>query len=708
MSLTQRNMPSTVQLTLTVISGPDTGLVRTFHQRRVTVGRSTTNDFVLTDGFVSNRHGELFLEAEELVYRDLRSRHGSLVVVDSVSLHLHDKARDTQVNIKDGAEMQLGATLLRLSVEAGPQPTAEGPLQANPSIASVVRAVAAFGVPEITASVPAEVLPHVRAEEGGPGDDQPGEPVEEPGWNPRSSMRETLITTALRPVNKLTQNFETSDQRLAVLFRLAGQLNGLNGLDEIMELIVEATFEAFPAANFFAVTLLREDDDERAVADLAPHLTRTRGQLAAGIGDDGEPLLSKSILRRVIDTRESVLFVKDSLGTELTKSIIDAQITACMCAPLVGQRSLLGVMQVDTRGQGSLFSRKDLELFNVLASNVAFALERASLSENIVKMFESFVHASVSAIEARDPTTAGHSERVAHYTTSLAQAADQAHTGSLREIAFTSDQITELHYAALLHDFGKIAVREDVLNKGTRVHGHTLELIAQRFETIKALTYQRMILDRLRQAVDGALPTAEEIDRLERGYLDFACGLDRILDFIDGVARKPYLPDDDLARVRAIGKKCYLGLDGKPQPYLLPDELENLCIRRGTLNDDEWENMRGHAARSQEFLELIPWSAELKNIPCIAGAHHEKLDGSGYPLGLHAEKISPQVRMLTVADIFDALTAADRPYRKAAPIERAIFILREEASDHKLDVELVEIFAERVVPAIRHHIPGQS
>lgn len=646
---------------LTVLSGPDLGMTRTFEKGRITIGRGGTNDFSLSDGFVSNFHGELHIEPERLVYCDLKSRHGSLVSVDNVSFHLHNQEEETSIKITDQTEVQLGCTLLKVELR-----------KAETSTISIAE--------------------------------------DEESSAAKKSMRETLITASHKPVPALTEQIDPADKRLAVIFQLAGVLNGLTQLDEILERIVEATFDAFPAANFFAITLLEEDVP---IEDADPFMTRQRETTHEVSGDEqeegvaGKPIISKSIIRRVIETQESVLFVKDSLGSEISQSIIDAKITACLCAPLVAQHSLLGIMEVDTRGLGSLFSRKDLDLFNIVASLAAFALERAQLSSNIVEMFESFVYASVNAIEARDPTTAGHSERVALYTLELADVVNGIEVGFAGDIRFSPDELTELRYAALLHDFGKIAVREDVLQKALRLPELHLDLIAQRFETIKALAYREHVEEPLVESIKSGEPlTTHRYEELKNAHAVFASKLDETLEWLRQAARVGFMNDESLERVKTLGERSYVDNHGHKQPYLTPYEVANLSIRRGTLNDDEWENMRSHATFSENYLERIPWSSQLKNVPCIAGAHHEKLDGSGYPRGLTEDAIIPQVRMLTIADIFDALTASDRPYRKAASVERACSILREEAGQHKLDTRLVGVFEELVVPRVLHHIPS--
>lgn len=648
-------------VSLTVVSGPDTGMTRSFRQRRVTMGRDPRSDFVLSDGYVSNRHAEIELGGLGVFFRDLESRHGSTVLVDGVATKL--RGADS-VQLTHGVELQVGSTLIRVGI---------GPA-AERSLGGDTR----FGVNQ--------AFPEAMQGTGREG--------------------EHFITTAHLPVQSLDQkSLQSADARFGVLFRLAGQLNGQTTLDDVLELILEATFDAFPAANFFAITLGSDPDE---VSTKEPFLTRARGAIPRA-SDDDAPLLSTSILRRVAETQESVLFVKDSLGTMVSQSILDAKITACLCAPLVGQNSLLGIMQVDTRGLGSLFGRHDLELFNILASNVAFAIERARLTESIVEMFEGFVAASVNAVEARDPVTAGHSERVALYTVELAKAVNEIETGRLKDIYLNPQELTELRYAALLHDFGKIAVREDVLQKEARLPQTQMRLIYQRFETIKERAYSQWLHEHLRQLQAGEVQlNGSALARIDSQYESFCKELDELYEWLHFVSAKGFLEDQEIERIIALGARTYVGPQGTRFPYLTPVEVENLCIRKGTLNEAEWVEMRSHAALSEAYLAQIPWSDDLARIPCIAGAHHEKLDGSGYPKGLGEEMILPQVRMLTIADIFDALTASDRPYRKAAPAERAFEILGWEAEEKKLDKDLVEVFGARVIPRIKEIIPRSN
>lgn len=652
------------KIKLTVVSGPDAGLCLSFQQPEIQVGRAPDNDFVLSDGFVSGEHGVFRRTSDgEIVYCDLESRHGSLVVIDDVSHRLHEEGRSRSGPIGRECELQVGCSLIQ--VEITHTTDTESKI-------------------ELSDSEPK--LESTRLGRVGEVDEQ----------------RDKVITQSLEPVQSINRRFENDNERLAILFRLAGELNGRTGLDDILDLVGEATFDAFPNANFFAITLVSQPDE---VAEADPFFTRIRGDLP-GSGD-GSPIISTSILEHVVERQESVLFLKDATEAEVSESILQAEITSCLCAPLVGQSSLLGVMEVDTRGEGGggVFSRRDLDLFSVLASNVAFAIERAELSSNIVEMFESFVAASVNAIEARDPSTAGHSERVTEYTLEFADVVDELEREPFDELQFDDDEIKELRYAALLHDFGKIAVDEAILQKSNRLTEEELEVVLQRLETIKARDYQTRLQGRLQETDRLDDDAVAELDRAHRSFCD---ELDEAADKIESIARAPALEDDEIEWVRDFAERTYVDDSGGTRPFLEEHEVESLTIRYGTLDEAEWKAIRAHPAHSKRYLERIPWSDELGRIPRIAGAHHEKLDGSGYPYELEGDEIIPQVRMLTIADIFDALTANDRPYRDAYSIERAVDILEAEASEGKLDADLVELFVADVLPRIRDQVPDRN
>lgn len=655
---------------LSVISGPDTGKRATFWKTPISIGRGPGNDFPLRDGLVSQRHGEVVNGTTGVWYRDLRSRHGSLVRLNDVTVNLHDREHPQQIELAELAQVIIGETLVQIETEPADQQ-----LDTRDSFAEFL---------------------------GGRDAQRPGTapPVGAPAANEVSSpgSGERVVARATQNVEAVTRRLVTRDPRLVSIFRLARELNTVTERDAILDLIAETTFDAFGDANFFAITVADDVDESGDARAMRPLCVRERRRDT----DHGDgPMLSQSLLTQVYNTQESVLFVRDSAGIQATESIINARIAACMAAPLVAQEQVLGVMQVDTRGFGGLFGPEDLDLFSVLASYTAFALERVKLTENIYEMFEGVVKMSVAAIDARDPATAGHSERVARYTVRLAEEMGLIDEGPLADRELSREELGELRYAALLHDIGKVAVREAVLMKATRLHGAQLDAVLERIEVARASATVDACLQAIEQGRQEGLD-ADGIDRARRTIeADRRAFLDHAEQTI--IAYQPGRPLDDDARAlfQRLANQRFTDTSGRTRALLSEEELENMLIPVGTLNPREWDEMRAHAARSEDFLSQIPWSRALARIPKIAGLHHEKLDGSGYPRGIGAAEIPVQARILTIVDIFDAMTAIDREYRKAASIERAVDVLRSEAAAGMLDEALVDLFVQRVVPMIR-------
>ncbi len=341
------------------------------------------------------------------------------------------------------------------------------------------------------------------------------------------------------------------------------------------------------------------------------------------------------------------------------------------------------------------FDGRTVSLARSLAGQAAVSLENSQLYEAIERLFEGFVKAAVSAIEQRDPTTSGHSERVAMMTCALAAAADRAEAGPFREVRFTRAQLRELRYAGLLHDFGKVGVREQVLVKAKKLYPDGLALIELRHAFLVRSIECRAASERAdyleRHGTDGYPAFAAALERRTAEELARA---DRFLDAVLAANEPTILPSGDFAALEEFARLTYQGLDGEVLPFLTGREIRSLSIRQGSLDEDEWVEMRRHVSSTYEFLSNIPWTRELRGIPAIAHAHHEKLDGSGYPRGLAGPEIPLQTRMMTVADIYDALTAADRPYKRAVPFERALDVLAAEVRQGRLDAEVLELFVD--------------
>ncbi|MBI3923403.1 MAG: GAF domain-containing protein [Armatimonadetes bacterium] len=344
------------------------------------------------------------------------------------------------------------------------------------------------------------------------------------------------------------------------------------------------------------------------------------------------------------------------------------------------------------------FDERTEELVSSLASQAAVALENNLLYKDIENLFEGFVHASVSAIESRDPPTSGHSERVALLTLALADETSNVDAGPYRSLSFSSQQIKELRYASLLHDFGKVGVRENVLVKPKKLAEGHLELVIRRFEFIQKSTQYA----HSRQELEFLLTRSR--DEYLTSHPEFASQVAEALQELDSMlvavlqANEPsVLPTHVPDMLQEIAALTYEDMKEATHPFLEGWEVKALSIPKGSLDENERKEIESHVTHSFEFLCKIPWTKELKNIPDIAYAHHEKLNGSGYPRGLASEQIPVQAKMMTISDIYDALTAADRPYKSKVETSKALNILHQEADHGQLDQDLLSIFIDRGV-----------
>ena len=344
------------------------------------------------------------------------------------------------------------------------------------------------------------------------------------------------------------------------------------------------------------------------------------------------------------------------------------------------------------------FSPRFVALAESLASQAAVAVDNTRLYQSIRRLFEGFVGAAVTAIESRDPTTSGHSFRVAELTVGLAETVDRAERGRYAGLRFTGDQIRELRYAALLHDFGKVGVREHVLLKAKKLYPGELDRIRQRVALIRRGLELRCASKKLEYLVAhgrrGFDRHAEALD-VELGA--WLADLDHSLDHILMANEPAPLPQDIVAQIHELTLKRFEDHLGNRHAIILPEEAAVLTIPRGSLTHEEISEIRSHVVHTFQFLAQIPWTRELRNIPEIARSHHEKLDGSGYPSGIRSEEIPTQSKIMTIADIYDALTAADRPYKKAVPTAMALSILEAERRVGAIDGDLLDLFVSAKV-----------
>ncbi|MGZ4889443.1 MAG: HD-GYP domain-containing protein [Candidatus Angelobacter sp.] len=339
------------------------------------------------------------------------------------------------------------------------------------------------------------------------------------------------------------------------------------------------------------------------------------------------------------------------------------------------------------------YTPRQQEIVQSLAGQAAVALENSQLYDSIQRLFEGFVRAAVTAIETRDPATSGHSFRVANLTVALAEAVDRVDSGPYTGVRFSRDQMREIRYASLLHDFGKVGVREEVLVKAKKLYPAQLEVIKQRFGLVR----RTLENESLKSRMDFLLKNGSE--KFLAAQKSFASRLADQLREVDEYAEAiiwanepTVLPEGNFDQLMDIARLQYEDLDGKKRPVLTMEEVQMLSIRKGSLDEEERLQIESHVLHTLSFLQQIPWTNELRNVPEIARGHHEKLNGTGYPYRLSAPEIPVQTRMMTISDIFDALAAADRPYKKAVSIERALEILELSVEDGELDPGLFEIF----------------
>jgi len=321
------------------------------------------------------------------------------------------------------------------------------------------------------------------------------------------------------------------------------------------------------------------------------------------------------------------------------------------------------------------FNKKDERLFSIISRQTALAIENSLLLDEQERLMEGIVNACVTAIEARDPVTSGHSVRVSNYSVGLAVAVNRVETGPLRNLTFTPGQLRELRFASMLHDVGKIGVREEVLQKEKKLLPHELETIALRLRLMRT---QFLVLQHSENK-----DYSDAIRRIDGAWA-------RILEANEPsvVTRATTELVNDLRSLRVPFDS------GEILTALTEEESGKLCISQGTLSEMERLEIESHVNKTFDILKMIPWSKGLEQVPDIAYKHHEALNGKGYPNGIRGDSIPPQTRIMTICDIFDALVASDRPYKPSMSAERALGIIDSQVKAGRLDGNLFDVFVK--------------
>ena len=352
------------------------------------------------------------------------------------------------------------------------------------------------------------------------------------------------------------------------------------------------------------------------------------------------------------------------------------------------ENEIIGVMQLinarDEDNEVVPFDKDMQEQIESLASQGAVALTNKKLVGELKTLFEAFIQLIATAIDKKSEYTGGHCSRVPVITMMLADAVAKTTSGKYKDFSMTEEERYELYIAAWLHDCGKVATPPHVVDKGTKLETifDRIELVKTRMEILK----RDVEIDFLKRQLNGSLPEFDE------KYKKAIKEIDENIKFIEacnigGEFMKSELQD----KIVAISKQK-LFLNNKEMNILTDNEVRNLNITKGTLLPEERDIINDHISITIDMLEELPYPKNLKNIPEFAGGHHEKMDGTGYPKGLKADQMSPQAKIMAIADIYEALTAADRPYKEGKKLSQAMRIMGFMKNDYHIDEDLFEIF----------------
>ena len=371
------------------------------------------------------------------------------------------------------------------------------------------------------------------------------------------------------------------------------------------------------------------------------------------------------------------------------------------------ENEIIGVLQLinsqdPVSGEVVAFSNADQRLAESLASQAAIALTNRQLINQLEALFESFIAMINTAIDEKSPYTGGHCQRVPELTMMLAEAVNETKEGALADFAMSDKDRYELKIAGLLHDCGKVTTPVHVVDKATKLESifDRIHLIDTRFEVLKRDAEIEMLKGSaaLQQQGLDELSLREGANRLQRAYRARVREFDQDREFL----RKCNIGGEFMApeareQVKRIAGYKWRDQSGNTANFLTEDETENLSIPRGTLTAKEREIINYHIVATIKMLEALPWPRHLAHVPEYAGGHHERMDGKGYPRGLTREQMSVQARVMGIADIFEALTARDRPYKKGKTLTESLQILGKFKEGGHIDPDLFDVFIRRKV-----------
>lgn len=363
---------------------------------------------------------------------------------------------------------------------------------------------------------------------------------------------------------------------------------------------------------------------------------------------------------------------------------------------VIGVLQLINALDVDTK-EIIPFSEANQSLVESLASQAAVAMTNHNLIEGLKGLFEAFIELIAEAIDQKSPYTGGHCRRVPELTMMLAQAAIDTKSGPLKDFTLNEKEFYELKIAGWLHDCGKVTTPESVMDKATKLSAifDRIYLIDQRFELLKQQAECAMLKNQVEILRNGK---QDEFTELESDLEIFKRKCDEDRDFLrQANIGSEFMTIEDQQRIQKIAAYTLFDSNGRLVPFLTENELYNLKIERGTLTPEEREVINNHIVVTINMLESLPYPKGLQRVPEYAGGHHERMDGHGYPKGLTREQMSVPARVMGIADIFEALTSKDRPYKKTKTLSESLYILGRMKLNHHIDPDLFDIFVREKI-----------
>jgi len=503
-------------------------------------------------------------------------------------------------------------------------------------------------------------------------------------------------------VNELAHDLGLRRQRMHQLSQISLALTGqMSQQDMLHTILSEACRIAGCEGGSLFLIETNEDQSQSLVFKLAQN-----EKVDFPFVETRLPLTAESIAGYVATTGyelniRDVYRLSPELPYKFNRSFddqMDYRTRSILAIPMRDHRdNVVGVLQFINRlhvitGAVVPFSEEIAEVLRAIASQAAVSIQKNALLEDINQLFESFVQASVKTIEQRDPSTSGHSFRVAETTVALLEALPQSSVPEFRRLSFSQEDIREVRYAALLHDFGKVGVPEATLVKANKLTDERLEIVRYRFELQKERLRRRAVEQELELLHHAPIDQEVARRRVHRQLEKQLAVLDQYFEWIEKANKPNVLDDGEYGHLSEIRDYAFRELDGTLGSVIDDADLLALSVRKGSLTPDERRAIQSHVVYTKEFLATLPWPPELAGVPDIAGAHHERMDGSGYPEGLVGEQIPLSSRVMAVCDVYDALTAMDRPYKSAMSMDAAFDILHDEARRGLLDAKMVDIF----------------